>query len=189
MIRQRFKCTEPDWLCGDGTSPGWCVAQSLSGAPTFCAISVYFAAFEGEIYLVFSQLEFLEGAFVKLIEKGVVSEDDLSRSVKSLDSKIFATDYLLEDVEDNPLLLPEELTKLRAAVNTLSYAALRTKTELLPALGQCARGQSSTGRLRHLKSMVVLLRSHGLLGSVPSTSGPVSGRKVSLSGISQRLGA
>ena len=158
LIRKRFKCTDPEWLCGDGTSPGWCVATSLSGAPTFCAISVYFEAFEGEIYLVLSQVEFLEGALRKLVDKGVVTDVELSRSVWSLDLKIFAADYLLEECDDNPLLRPEDLTKLRAAVNTLSYAALRTKSELLPALGQCARGQSASGRSRHLKSMIVLLR-------------------------------
>ena len=158
LIRDRFKCTEPEWLCGDGVSPGWCVAKSLSGAPTFCAISVYFEAFEGEVYLVFSQVEFIEGAVRKLVEKEVLSEEDLSRPVKSLDGKIFAADYLNEDCEKNPALRPEELTKLRAAVNTLSYAALRTKTELLPALGQCARGQSASGRQRHLTSMIVLIR-------------------------------
>ena len=49
LLRKRFKCTEPEWLCGRGDGP-WAVATSLSGAPTFCAVSVYFTfSWDGEL--------------------------------------------------------------------------------------------------------------------------------------------
>ena len=158
LLRKRFKCTEPEYLCGASPDEPWAVARSLAGAPTFCATSVYFVAHGDRLLLVFSQLEFLEGAFTKLLEKGVVNQSDLDRPQHNLDSKLYQLDYLQEDSPKNPVLTASELTSLRAAVNTLSYAALRTKPELLPALGQCARGQTVSGRKRFLEGVINLVR-------------------------------
>ena len=102
-MRAKFKCTDPEWLCGDGSGV-WPIACQLSGAPTFCAISVYFQIEDGKLFLVFSQVEFLEGAFTKLREKGVITDEELTRPLKELDSKVFALDYLLEECDSNPLL-------------------------------------------------------------------------------------
>ena len=158
LLRQRFKCTEPEWLCGRSSDEPWPVAIDPLTAPTFCAVSVYFSVYGGVLYLILSQTEFLEGAFKKLIDKGVVTEAELHMPLWQLDPKMFLYDNLNEDCPDNPLLSAKELTYLRAAVNTLSYAALRTKMELLPALGQCARGQSAKGRKRFLVAMIAVLR-------------------------------
>ena len=75
--------------------------------------------------LVLSQVEFLDGAFTELIDKGVIEEHDLLRPLHSLDAKAFAHDHLSEvnDV-DNPRLSKADLTHLRSAVNTISYVLL-----------------------------------------------------------------
>ena len=110
--------------------------------------------------LVLSQVEFVDGAFAKLVDKGVIEENDPLRRLRSLDSKAFAFDYLSEENDvDNPCLRKLELTYLRSAVNTISYAALRTRSELVPALGSRARGQSEkAGRKRFLVAVRMLLR-------------------------------
>ena len=160
LLRKRFRCTEPDYLCGNESGKPFVRATTLRDAPTFCAVSVYFRLVGDRLMLVLSQIEFLEGAFIKLVDKGVIEENDLLRPLYSLDAKAFAYDYLSEANDtDNPRLSKADLTHLRSAVNTISYAALRTRPELLPALGSCARGQSeSTGRKRFLTAARLMLR-------------------------------
>ena len=159
LLRSRFRCTEPEYLCGNEPGKPYVHASSLKDAPTFCAVSTYFRLVGDRLYLVLSQVEFLDGAFTKLVDKGVIEENDLQRPLYSLDSKAFAHDHLIEVSDDNPVLTKQDLTHLRSAVNTLSYAALRTRPELLPALGACARGQSeATGRKRFLVAARMLLR-------------------------------
>ena len=157
-LARRFRCTEPEWLCGNPDEAGWVCATSPADSPTFCAINMYFVLLEGTIYLVLSQVEFLDGAFRKLLEKKVCTEDDLKIPLHELNSKYFLQDYLQEDCSDNPLMSPDELSKLRALVNTISYAALRTRSDVAAGLGCLARGQTVAGRRRFYEQGIQLLR-------------------------------
>ena len=159
LIRQRFRCTEPEFLSDSTPGSPWCVAVGEDDAPTFCAIQVYFRIHECKLYLVLSQREYLDSAFDKLVEKGVISWDELSTRTLELKSSHFSLDWLKEDCEGNPKLTPGQLSALRSGINTLSYAALRTRPDMLSALGQCARGQSEAiARERFLHSLKLLLQ-------------------------------
>ena len=124
----------------------------------FLATAVDFSIIDGELFLVFDQVDYLENAFRKLSEKGVVFKSELELPPSQLVQDIFRLAWLTEDFRENPILCPEELKKLCAGVNTISYVAQRTRPEVSPALGQLARGQSAAGRRRFLQSLALLLR-------------------------------
>ena len=124
----------------------------------FLATAVYFSISDGELFLIFDQVEYLENSFRKLCEKGVVSKSELELPLNQLTQDPFRLAWLTEDCPENPILCPEELKKVRIGVNTISYVSQRTRPELGPALGQIARGQSAAGRKRFLQSLALLLR-------------------------------
>ena len=76
LLRSRFWCTEPEYLCGNEEGLPFFRALSLKEAPTFCAVSTYFRLIYNRLMLVLSQVEFVDGAFAKLVDKGVIEEND-----------------------------------------------------------------------------------------------------------------
>ena len=158
LLRARYKCTDPEYLCGDPDSSSWCNAICPKGAPSFLACSIYFVVRHSQLFLVLDQREYLRHAFEKLVVKEVISKSDLETPLQSLDCKVFAYSFLAEEVPDNPLLTSAQVKLVRIGVNTISYVGLKSRPELLPALGQIARGQTEKGRARFLSSMLMLLR-------------------------------
>ena len=154
-LRKRFRCTEVDWLRKDAE-----IFADAATGPTFLTDQYYFELAEsGERFLRISQTKWLSGAFDRLVSKQVVSQEALSKNLESLNPKHFTQEFLADDSASNPILTSEQLTKLRSGVNTLSYLGSHTRLEILPALGAVARGQSATtGRIRHLESLELLIR-------------------------------
>ena len=101
------------------------------------------------------QVKYVEKSWIKLKEKGVFNDSEVI-AISSLRAERFNHLYLNENIEKNPLLSKQELTLLRAGVNTLSFYALSVGIHLQAALGQIARGQAN-GRKRHLDALKDLI--------------------------------
>ena len=94
---------------------------------------------------------FLEMSLAKLAAKGVIPED--LRPSTTLKAEDFETDFL----EQGEPMTSDQLTALRAGLNTLSYAATAVRWDLLAVLGILASGQSPTsGTTRHHAGMVTV---------------------------------
>ena len=163
QIESKFKCTPAEILCGlprqleDGTTRNRHFAvTTLEDAPCFCGVALYFQLVNSIVYLVLDQTEYTTALLAKLVEKGCVSQEQLSQRIDTLKSDSFSICFLSEAVESNPLMSKLELTHLRVIVNSISYLALRTRPELLTPLGSLARGQSVKGRKRFLDSAIIL---------------------------------
>ena len=135
----------------------WDVARK--DAPvSYVSIKLYFQEFsdgqDASTFLVFDQSEYLERSIDKLLSKKVIEESPVP--VYSLQACTFNHLFMFEECDANPLLSPEDLTKLRSGINTLSYCCGATTFHLSAALGSVARGQSA-GRARHLKALRVLI--------------------------------
>ena len=148
-LKRRFKCTNVSYLNGKTRH------TDVATAPVFLTDQYYFEEDKsGKLFCCVDQQLWIEGAFSRLKEKGLW---DGASTCASLNARHFCEDWLFEEVDSNPLLTPQELTKLRSGVNSLSYLAAHTRPELAAALGILARGQTPKGRRRFLDSLKFLL--------------------------------
>jgi hypothetical protein len=92
--------------------------------------------------------KWLDESIEKLVEKGVLRREE--PAVKSLRAEVFQA----AELGEGEPLTAEELTFLRAGVNTLSYCAGAVRWDLCAPLGICACGQSpEKGRKSHLTAL------------------------------------
>ena len=156
-LRSRFRCTDIEWI-----RRGNEFFADVATGPTFLTDQFSFEPSDGKAagrYLRISQEKWLAGSLERLVSKQVLTQASVEQACPTLNPKHFTQEYLTENCDKNPLLQPDELTRLRAGVNTLSYLGAHTRLEILPALGAIARGQSATtGRARHLTSLEFLIR-------------------------------
>ena len=123
---------------------------------TYVSIDLYFhGSTDKSDMLHLDQVKYVEKSWIKLKEKGVFNDSEVI-AISSLRAERFNHLYLNENIEKNPLLSKQELTLLRAGVNTLSFYALSVGIHLQAALGQIARGQAN-GRKRHLDALKDLI--------------------------------
>ena len=136
-------------------TPRWAIATKEAPL-SYLSMQIYFARDEcNEMICVLSQSDFLEKALDKLHQKGVIDSAEPD-PIYSLQLSTFQHTYLFQEAANNPQLSREELSILRAGVNTLSYVAGGTQYHLLASLGSVARGQAN-GRKRHLDALRILL--------------------------------
>ena len=156
-LRSRFRCTEVEWVVKSGS-----FRSSKDAAPTFLTDAFYFdevAPTDTHAVCHIDQEAWLVAAAQRLIDKKVISKDELEKPLWSLSEKHFSHSYLCEENDSsNPLLSDTALTHLRSGINTLSYLASHTRAELVCPLSCLARGQTPKGRFRFLQGLLELIR-------------------------------
>jgi hypothetical protein len=153
-LEKRFKCTGTSWING----PHGRHTDLANECPVFLTDQYYFEqSDDGVPFCCVSQSSWITGAFERLRVKLGLGPDFPEREVRTLNPKLFDIDWLSEPIDSNPPLSKDELTMLRAGVNTISYLSAHTRPDLASALGTLARGQTVKGRRRFLESLKLLL--------------------------------
>jgi len=133
----RFECTAPRFL-----------SESSADAPLeFLAHGLWVQPGDDGAELHVSLSRYLATSITKLQEKGVF--DDLA-AISSLRPHAFAQEYLRDG--DEPMT-PSELTKFRAGLNNLTFAASGVRWDLLAATGTLGSGQTAGSSRRYLRTL------------------------------------